>query len=109
METRPMAIVETVGVRYLGWILANDVGMALYAAMDSEVRAVGRIVVCVEAEADVRIDADSRSRAIFPSPESPNRAGPMAANTSSALSGLPRPIPVVPTPANATAAVETSR
>src|SRR3954453_3669431 len=107
METTPIAMVETVGVRYFGGMLANDVGMALYAAMDSEVRAVGRIVVWVDADADVRIDAESRSRAILPSPESPNRAGPMAAKTSSALSGFPRPTPVVPTPANATAAVET--
>ena len=38
----------------------------------------------------------------------PNRSGPIAANTSSALSGLPRPMPSVPTPAKATAATLTS-
>src|SRR4051812_44661386 len=102
-------MVETPGVRYFGWICANALGTALYAAMDRVVRAVGRIVVCVDADADVRIDAESSRSAILPRPESPNRAGPIAAKTSSALSGLPSPTPVVPTPANATAAVDTSR
>ena len=40
-----MAMVDTVGVRNRGWIFANDFGIALYAAMDRVVRAVGRIVV----------------------------------------------------------------
>src|SRR4051794_19803387 len=104
----PIAIVDTPGVRYRGWIFANAVGTALYAAIDSVVRAVGRIVVCVDAEAEVRIDADSSRRPTWPRAVSPNRAGPIAANTSSAFSGLPRPMPVVPTPANATAEVDTS-
>ena len=29
METAPIAMVDTVGVRYFGWILANALGSAL--------------------------------------------------------------------------------
>jgi hypothetical protein len=29
IEMTPITMVDTVGVRYLGWILENDVGMAL--------------------------------------------------------------------------------
>ena len=29
IDTMPITIVDTVGVRYLGWILANEAGMAL--------------------------------------------------------------------------------
>jgi hypothetical protein len=71
------------------------------------VLAVGRIVVCVDADAEVRMVADSASRPMWPMTLSPNRAGPMAANTSAALSGLPSPASVSPTPAKATAATVT--
>ncbi len=40
-----MVSVDVVGVRKRLWILANALGMALNTAMDSVVRAVGRIVV----------------------------------------------------------------
>src|SRR3954466_15032699 len=103
METTPMATVETPGVRYFGWICANAFGTALYAAIDRVVRAVGRMVVWVEADAEVRIDAESRSRAILPSPESPNRAGPIAAKTTSAMPGSPSPTPAAPPRAYPTA------
>ncbi|SHW08772.1 Uncharacterised protein [Mycobacteroides abscessus subsp. abscessus] len=49
-------------------------------------RAVGRIVVCVQAEADVRMDADSNNIPRCPTKLSPNSSGPMALNTSAAFS-----------------------
>jgi hypothetical protein len=50
----------------------------------------------------------SRTTKTWPNPLSPNTVGAIAANTSSALSGLPRPMPSVPVPAKATEATETS-
>ncbi len=57
-----MPMVDQVGVRYRGWMRAKRVGMALYAAIDRAVRAVGRIVVWVEADAEVRMETASRAR-----------------------------------------------
>src|SRR5574342_11126 len=54
-EAIPNHQVDQVGVRYLGWIFASGFGNAPCAAIDSVVRAVGRIVVCVEAIAEVKI------------------------------------------------------
>jgi hypothetical protein len=71
------------------------------------VRAVGRIVVCVEADAEVKMVAERASRPMWPMKLSPNKAGPIAAKTSAELSGLPRPASVSPTPANATVATVT--
>ena len=48
-----MRIVETCGVRKRGWMRPSDSGIARARAIDSDVRAVGRIVVCVEAAAEV--------------------------------------------------------
>ncbi len=101
-------MVESVGVRYFGWIRANLPGIALKAAIDRLVRAVGRIVVWVDAEAEVSTQIASRWTMIQPIAPPPKTSWPMAAKTSSALSSLPRPIPVVPTPANAIVATETS-
>ena len=56
----PITIVDTVGVRNRGWIFANDFGIALYAAIDSVVRAVGRIVVWVDAAAEDSTISSSR-------------------------------------------------
>ena len=53
MEMPPMARVDVVGVRKRRWILAKEAGMALNTAIDSVVRAVGRIVVWVEAAAEL--------------------------------------------------------
>ena len=53
IDSAPMRIVETCGVRYRGWMRPSDSGIALARAIDSDVRAVGRIVVCVDAAADV--------------------------------------------------------
>ena len=49
----PKPHVETVGVRKRGWTLPITDGIAPHLAIDSVVRAVGRIVVCVEAAAEV--------------------------------------------------------
>ena len=48
-----MVIVATVGIMFSRCILANWLGIALYTAIDSAVRAVGRMVVCVDAAAEV--------------------------------------------------------
>src|SRR3978361_127487 len=101
-------MVESVGVRYLGWIRAKGLGTALKAAIDRLVRAVGRIVVCVEADAEVSTQIASRGTMIQPGAPPPKTAWPMAAKTSSALSTLPRPMPLPPTPAKAIVATETS-
>src|SRR3954452_20364065 len=53
-ETAPITSVDTLGVRKRLWTLPKTAGNALLHAIDSEVRAVGRIVVCVEAAAEVR-------------------------------------------------------
>ncbi len=55
-----MTTVDTVGVRNRGLTFAKDFGSALYAAMDRVVRAVGRIVVCVDAAAEDSTISSSR-------------------------------------------------
>src|SRR5689334_19785970 len=107
IETAPIQMVESVGVRYLGWIRANRAGIALKAAIDRLVRAVGRIVVWVEAEAEVSTQTASRCTMIQPTAPPPKTSWLIAANTSSALSTLPRPMPDEPTPANAMVATDT--
>ena len=77
------------------------------AAIESAVRAVGRIVVWVHADADVRIANASNAVAACPSTEGPKSVGAIAAKTSSALPGAPSPMPSVPTPAKAIVAVAT--
>ena len=44
-ETMPIPMVDHVGVRNCGWMRAKRSGSALYAAIESAVRAVGKIVV----------------------------------------------------------------
>src|SRR5919198_2877356 len=53
IEIAPIAIVETVGVWKRGLTLPNALGKAPQRAIDRLVRAVGRIVVCVEAAAEL--------------------------------------------------------
>jgi hypothetical protein len=53
IERPPIQIVATLGVRFFGWISPKVAGIALTLAIDSAVRAVGRIVVWVDAAADV--------------------------------------------------------
>src|ERR1051326_7201072 len=95
----PMAIVDTVGVRERGWIFANDFGIARYTAIDSVVRAVGRIVVWVEAAAEDSTMSSSRWVRKDPNPELPNTRLPWIDSTSPAFAKLPRPLPVVLMPA----------
>ncbi len=72
----------------------------MYTAIDSVVRAVGRIVVWVEAAAeDSTISSSSRLRN-DPKPEVPKTRLPWTDSTSPALFTLPRPLPVVLIPAN---------
>ena len=49
IETTPIEIVDTVGVWNRGLTLPNVFGSAPQRAIDRLVRAVGRIVVCVDA------------------------------------------------------------
>src|SRR5690349_14143397 len=53
IETIAIQTVDTPGVRKRGWIFAKCFGIAPWADIDSVARGVGRIVVCVEADADV--------------------------------------------------------
>ena len=54
IESPPIRIVEMCGVRKSGWTLPRLPGIAWARAIESVVRAVGRIVVWVEAAAEVR-------------------------------------------------------
>ncbi len=53
IETIAIQIVDTLGVRKRGWIFANCFGIAPCADIDSVARVVGKIVVCVDADAEV--------------------------------------------------------
>src|SRR6478672_13193636 len=53
IDTTPIEIVDTVGVWKRGLTLPKAFGNAPHRAIDRLVRAVGRIVVCVDADADV--------------------------------------------------------
>src|SRR3954447_17019844 len=97
IDTAPITIVDTSGVWKRGWIRPKIAGIAFWRAIDRLVRAVGRIVVWVEADADVSTAMISS----LSSPE-PSTPLPIGANTSSAL------LVSVSGPANATAAVLTS-
>src|SRR5215469_12890118 len=95
-----MTTVDTVGVRNRGWILAKDLGMARYTAMDSVVRAVGKMVVWVDAAAEESTMISSRRKKTLPTVPLPNTAWPWMDSTSPTLLELPRPLPFVPMPAN---------
>ena len=72
------------------------------------VRAVGRIVVWVEAAAELStMSSSSRDRKV-PKPDPPKTAVPSTESTSPVLFGLARPMPLVPMPANDWAAKMTS-
>src|SRR5436305_6212696 len=53
IERPPINRVENVGVRKRGWTRPNADGIAFHRAIDRVVRAVARIVVWVDADADV--------------------------------------------------------
>jgi len=67
----------------------------LYTAIDSVPRAVGRMVDCVEDRAEM-LTTSSNADAIT----APATGSPRMVSTSSVLSGLFRPMPLVPKPAN---------
>src|SRR5437763_427907 len=96
IEIPPITRVDTVGVRYRGWILANVLGIALYTAIDSVVRAVGKIVVWVEAAAEDSTIRKSRRVRNWPKPDDPKIALPWTESTSPMLAGLARPMPFSP-------------
>ena len=73
----------------------------MYAAIASVPRAVGRIVVCVEEIAEIMTATTSTQ------PHEPSRPSLIARKKSSALSSLPSPVPVVPSPAYIMAATVT--
>src|ERR1700751_290634 len=99
-EATPTTIVDTVGVRYRGLILANCWGSARDAAMDSVVRAAGRIAVWVDAAAE-RSTIRLRSRdSTVPNQEVPKIALPVTDSTSNWCAGFVSPTPLAPTPAN---------
>src|SRR5216683_4701926 len=100
IEMPPMAIVDTVGVRYRGCIFAKTAGIALYTAIDRVVRAVGRIVVWVDAAAEESTISSSRWVRNEPQAELPKTLLPWIDSTSPAFATLPRPLPVVLIPAN---------
>ena len=81
IETAHIQIVETLGVRWRGWILANIFGSAPWLAIESVARVVGRIVVCVEADAEV-----STAMISSLSHGEPSTSLPRAPSTSSELS-----------------------
>src|SRR5579863_2335143 len=53
VEITPNTMVETSGVLCLGWTCPKTFGIAPQRAIERVVRAVGRIVVCVDAEEEV--------------------------------------------------------
>src|SRR3989442_1187010 len=97
IEKAPIKMLETCGVRKRGWIRPSARGIAPCLAIESVVRAVGRMVVCVEADADVRT---ARTRSL--SQPEPKTLLPRKLSASSEW--LPR----AATPVNAIAAVATS-
>jgi hypothetical protein len=70
----------------------------LKTPIDSAVRAVGRIVVWVEAEAEVRIESRQQDQARLAQRGVAEQVGPDGGEHIVALSGLPSPTPSSPTP-----------
>src|ERR1035438_7213258 len=76
IEIAPIATVATDGVRYLLGMVLNASGTALYTLIESTVRAVGRIVVCVEAAADESTMKRKSGEKAEPIQADPNTAVP---------------------------------
>src|ERR1700749_2906622 len=95
-ESAPIPSVEKGGVRKRGWMRPKISGSASHFAIDSVVRAVGRIVVWVDADADV---STAMISSLFQG--EPKTALPSGLSTSAEFA--PRNF----VPANAMAAVET--
>src|SRR5450759_1863673 len=96
MEIPPITSVDTDGVRNFWFIFANGFGSAPYTLIDKLVRAVGRMVVWVEAAAELSTMRISRCERNVPSQDVPNTAVPSTEMTSVTWLGLARPIPVAP-------------
>src|ERR1700751_852350 len=97
-ESAPIPSVEKVGVRKRGWMRPKISGSASHFAIDRVVRAVGRIVVWVDADADV---STAMIRSLYQG--DPKTCLPSALSTPAEL--FPRNL----VPANAWAAVATIR
>ena len=72
----------------------------MYTAIDRVVRAVGRIVVWVEAAAEDSTISSSRWLRNEPQADVPKTRLPWTDSTSPAFAVFPRPLPVVLIPAN---------
>ncbi len=81
IETTPIQIVDGPGVRKRGWIRPQYFGIAPCTAIERLVREVGRIVVCVDADAEV---STAMIRSL--SQGEPRTSVPSALSTSSELS-----------------------
>ena len=81
IDRTPMSVVATCGVMKRGCTSPSTRGIACARAIDRLVRAVGRIVVCVDAAADV----STAMMRILSSGE-PKTSVPSTLSTSSALS-----------------------
>src|SRR5580658_1733749 len=97
-EMAPNMRVENPGDRYLGWMSAKRLGNALCTAMDSDERAAGKMVVCVDDDAEV---STAMMRNLFHG--DPKTADPSAFRTSPSLLVLVRN----PTPWTAWAEADT--
>ncbi len=84
-DTMPNSQVDHAGVRYFGLTSPSLGGKARWIAMESVVRAVGRIVVWQLAAAELRIAMMSSLSATVPRPELPNTTLPVVEITSSGL------------------------
>src|SRR5208283_1214723 len=93
IETPPITRVATVGVRYFLCMVPNASGTALYTLMERTVRAVGRIVVCVDAAADESTMSSNRCAKTEPIQADPNTAVPCTDSTSVRCAGFARPMP----------------
>src|ERR1700722_4745960 len=98
--TAPNTRVENPGDRCVGWMSAKRLGNALCTAIDSDERAAGRMVVCVDDDAEVKTQI---MRSLFHG--DPNTAVPKALRTSPMLLLLVRK----PVPWNDWAATDTKR
>src|SRR5579864_7678777 len=94
-----MATVEKVGVRNRLLTRPKADRIALYVAIDRVVRAVGRIVVWVDAAAELRTMSRSNLVMNQPIPDVPKTEVPKTLITSPELLGLASPMPLVPMPA----------
>ncbi len=85
----PIAIVETCGVRKRGCTRPNASGNAPWRAIDSDVRDAGRIVVCVDASAEVRMASTTIQDRPVPSTSSATTPNSAVSSSYSAIRSRP--------------------